>query len=64
MSSLAEIKEELLVMFQVLDKGHIVSPEMLKDFISMFEDDEKGLVEIAVKELIAEGVVSDKLEIL
>lgn len=64
MSSLAEIKEELLVMFQVLPKGHVVSPEMMQDFTSMYEDGEKGLVDTAVKELIAEGVVSGEMEIL
>lgn len=64
MSSLSEIKEELLVMFQVLPKGHFVSPEMMQDFASMFEDEEQGLVATAVNELIAEGVVSGKLEIL
>ena len=64
MSSLGEIKEELLVMFQVLEKGHVVSPEMMQDFASMFDDDEKALVDTAVKELISEGVVSGKLEIL
>jgi hypothetical protein len=64
MSSLNGIKEELLIMFQVLPKGHIVSPEMMQDFASMFEDEEKELVETAVNELIAEGVVSGKLEIL
>ena len=64
MSSLSEIKEELLIMFQVLPKGHIVSTEMMQDFASMFEDEGKGLVDTAVKELIAEGVVSGKLEIL
>ena len=63
-SSLSEIKEELLVMFQVLPKGHVVSPEMIQDFASMFEDEEKGLVDTAVKELVAEGVISGKLEIL
>jgi hypothetical protein len=64
MSSLNEIKEEMLGMFQVLEKGHVVSPGMMQDFASMFEDDEKGLVDAAVKELITEGVVSEKLEIL
>jgi len=64
MSSLSEIKEELLVMFQVLEKGHVVSPGMMQDFISMFEGEEKGLVDTAVKELVAEGVISAKLEIL
>ena len=64
MSSLVEIKEELLIMFQVLPKGHFVSPEMMQDFASMFDDEEKCLVDTAVKELIAEGVVSGKLEIL
>lgn len=64
MSSLSEIKEELLIMFQVLPKGHVVSPEMMQDFASMYEDDEKGLVDTAVKELIVEGAVSGKLEIL
>ena len=62
MSSMSEIKEELLVMFQVLPKGHFVSPEMMQDFASMFEDEEKGLVDTAVKELIVEGVVSGKME--
>ena len=57
LSRLNEIKEELLVMFQVLPKGHVVSQEMMQDFVSMFEDGEKDLVDTAVNELIAKGVV-------
>ncbi len=58
------IKEELLVMFQVLPKGHVISPQIMQDFASMFEDGEKGLVDTAVKELIKEGVISVEMEIL
>ena len=63
MSTLSDIKDELRQKFQVLSKGYVVTA-VIHEYASMFEDEEQGLIDTAVKDLIAEGVVNEKLEIL